>query len=151
MPVHKNNPRSKARIDKQRIKETRITVGEEDVTSNNIGSPKYICNRCSGPLDKVSDDEWHCDQCLITTIPSVEDVRIEQDIEIPRGPNTETLISCPDYSNSLTKDVQIRHTIEPRGILAKFKEKGMKITNYSETDGAGRPITNRRRYDDDDE
>jgi len=60
--------------------------------------------------------------------------------------NTETLIAHPPSPHEA--DVRIHHEPEPRGGLAALQEKGLKITSYSETDGAGRPMT-RSRYDDD--
>jgi hypothetical protein len=71
--------------------------------------------KCSGLLDKISHDEWHRDQCRITTIPSVGDVRTEQNIEVPRGHNNGTLIRfvpTPGYSN-----VKIDYTPQPPGVL----------------------------------
>jgi hypothetical protein len=63
--------------------------------------------------------------------------------------NTETLVSTnvprPGFDT-----VRIDHTPEPHGGLKTLQEKGLRITNYSETDGAGRPInSNRRRYKED--
>ena len=50
-----------------------------------------------GLLDKISEDEWHYDQCRITTIPSIENILTAQDIEIPKEYNEETLVSCSDF------------------------------------------------------
>jgi hypothetical protein len=136
MPIYKNTPRSRARVDKIKSDNiTRITIGEEDIGSEAGGVTRYICNRCDGPLDKISDDEYHCNQCRITTIPSIEDVRTDQDLTVPRGPVDETLVSCPD----LTKDVSVKKQPVYRG---SFKElsKRVHFTSYEVKDGSGRPI-----------
>ena len=106
MPIYKNTPRSRARIDKIKSDNTtRITIGEEDIGGGSgAGNPKYLCNKCNGPLEKLKEDEWHCDQCRITTIPSIEDVRTDQDLQVPRGPAEETLVSTTPsvYATSIT-------------------------------------------------
>jgi hypothetical protein len=64
----------------------------------------------------------------------------------PKPKNTETLVAQPPTPGF--DSVKIHHELQPHGALARMQEKGLKITSYTETDGAGRPITN-RRYDDD--
>jgi hypothetical protein len=53
--------------------------------------------------------------------------------------NVEPAVSCPDTPD-LT-DIQIEHQPEPAGGFKMLQNKGLRITSYSETDGAGRPIT----------
>ena len=65
----------------------------------------------------------------------------------PRPKNTETLVAQPPTPGF--DDVKIHHEIQPRGSLARMQEKGLRITSYSESDGAGRVITNRRHEDED--
>ena len=130
MPIYKNNPRSRARvsIDKHKVKDTKIVIGE-NVVSRKRKPIKYLCNKCDGPLNKISDDEWHCDQCRITTIPSVEDVRTAQDIEVPQGPAQETLVSTvpTGYEN-----IKIHREPELKGSFKALRDKGIRITNYKE-------------------
>jgi hypothetical protein len=75
-----------------------------------------------------------------------ESVKRKSKLVTPRPKNTETLVST--VSTPGFDSVKIHHEPQPHGALARMQEKGLKITSYTETDGAGRPITN-RRYDDD--
>src|SRR5215207_5528667 len=110
---------------------TRVTVGESDIGSS-TREKKYICHRCSEPLNKISDDEWHCDTCLITTIPTIEDVRTDEDIEIPRGPADETLVSSipsPGFG-----DVAVKKKLELKGAFKALADKGnIRFTSYTES------------------
>jgi hypothetical protein len=140
MPIYKNPPPSRARVDKQKVDNTKIMFGEEDA---GIGKRRYICHRCNGLLDEITNkygaEEYHCPQCRITTIPSIdkEDTRSvpEQDIEVPREPNEETLIANPKvlYSgNTFADKVAIRHEPDPKGSFKMLKDKGLRIVNYRE-------------------
>jgi hypothetical protein len=42
--------------------------------------------------------------------------------------------------NNYNDDVSINHQPQPRGVLARMQEKGLKISNYLETGGDGKPI-----------
>jgi hypothetical protein len=83
-----------------------------------------------------------------------KDVRQVPKFETPkeRQESQETLIVDPrviQSGNTLANKVQIKYESEPHGSLARMQEKGLRITSYTETDGAGRPITNRRWKDND--
>jgi hypothetical protein len=76
-----------------------------------------------------------------------EPIKRKSKLKTPRPKNSETLIShvpTPGFES-----VKIHHEIEPHGGLKALQAKGLKITSYVETDGSGAPITNRKRYDDD--
>jgi hypothetical protein len=111
----------------------KIIIGENDLSISQQQQQqrdiKVICNYCLRVADvRISDDEWFCNNCQVTIIPSLEDVRTVQDLEVPKGVSDETLIThVPSPGES---DVQIKHEPEPQGAFKMLKNKGLKITNY---------------------
>jgi hypothetical protein len=131
MPIYKNTPKSKARIDKLNVDNTTKVTTSENEFGLRIADPKYICNKCGELLAKVDEDIYHCDNCRIITIPTIEDVRTMQDIEVPRGPAEETLIShvlAPHEG-----DMTIKHELELKSGFKALASKGnIRFTSYSE-------------------
>jgi hypothetical protein len=102
------------------INEEEFTDHKEDI---------YICNICNGVLqyDKMENAGW-CNQCIKWI--QLKDVKKTVSFEVPQPRNTETLVSCPDFTN--TRDVSVHKEPEPKGTFARLKEKGLRITNYRE-------------------
>jgi hypothetical protein len=63
--------------------------------------------------------------------------------------NTETLIAYTPDPNDKTASTTYGQPIKVRGGLKELENRGIKITNYTERDGAGRPI--RHTKDEDEE
>ena len=106
----------------------------------------HTCGACGGSLEynRIDDSYW-CNTCVIYV--DVKNVKRSVSYDIPQS--TENIV--PDIVSidfDFNKKVEIDHTPQPRGVLARMQEKGLKITSYTETDGNGAPIT-RRKYDDD--
>jgi hypothetical protein len=112
-----------------------MTSGEETLV------PQIYVHRYGGLLDKISDDEWHwhCDQCRITTIRSVEDVRTAQDIVIPEESNEETFVSCPDY----ILDISIHKQTVYYGSFKELQSEFTSLHMKSEEETAG--LSQKRR------
>jgi hypothetical protein len=75
-----------------------------------------------------------------------ESVQRKTKLVVPRGRNSETLVAQPPTPGF--DSVKIHHEIQPRGGLKALQDRGLKITSYSESDGAGRVVN--RRYEDED-
>ena len=83
---------------------------------------------------RLSDDEWFCNNCRITIIPSIQDVRTTQDLEVPQGVSDETLIGHPPEPHE--EDVRIKKEPDLKsGFLALSKKGTIKITDYNENVG----------------
>lgn len=125
-------------MNRKKIKKSKIsdrylsTIGESA-----LGVPpresKIICNYCSQVVDvRISEDEYYCNTCQITIIPSIQDVRRVQDLEVPQGVSEETLIVHPPEPHE--QDVRIRKGPVVKGGLKALQNKGLKITSYTSTE-----------------
>src|SRR5918994_531782 len=89
---------------------SKVIIGEKDLGISETES-KIICNYCSRVVDvRLSDDEYFCNNCSVTIIPSLqEDVRRVQDIITPEGPNNinETSIASIPSPGDNDEDVRI--------------------------------------------
>jgi len=75
-------------------------------------------------------------------------MREKQKLTTPEGVNKETLVATvPDDPNAATSSTNLGRPLKVRGALKALQNKGIKIKNYNETDGAGRTITHRYRTD----
>ena len=83
---------------------------------------------------------WMCQRCSRTYLPEVQEVRKDIDFFVPI--DTEHNIEPAVTSMGSSDYIHLRNNREPiiKGGLKSLKDKGLKITNYSVTDGAGRPI-----------
>jgi hypothetical protein len=75
--------------------------------------------------------EYYCNRRSISQYPDIEAVRSKSKITTPLGLNLETCLSYLPDANSIPKN------IEPKGAFRALKDRGLKITNYTEKDGAG--------------
>ena len=82
----------------------------------------------------MDDSEWYCNRCCMSQYPEVEDVRSKSRITTPIGLNLEPCLPYLPDANPTPKD------IEPEGAFRALKDRGLKITNYTEKDGAGKPL-----------
>jgi transposase-like protein len=113
-----------------------VTIGDEWTGEER---PSYICNFCSRNLVKLTDrsgknESYYCNSCGIDFQP--ENVRRETKLSVPDR-NTETLAATTPG----IPDISIHHTPEPKGTFKVLQQKGIKIKDYKETDGAGRNIS----------
>ena len=68
-------------------------------------------------------------------------MRGKSKLTTPYGHNTSIIIDTP-VATTPGPVSQFEHKpVEPKGALAELKNKGMKIKEYKETDGAGRVIS----------
>jgi hypothetical protein len=94
----------------------------------------YYCNNCNRTLNKPIDSSgqntsYYCNNCSIEVIPSLTEVRSASKLVTPEGPIESPSISYPP-------DLTIGKTpVEPKGVFAEMKKKGIKITNYREEKG----------------
>ena len=88
-----------------------------------------------------------CPLCRRVYLPEVQEVRKDVDFYVPTDieHNTKPDIISIDYD----EDVRIKRSPNYQGSFKQLAAKGIKITDYSVTDGAGRPITRRKEYEDD--
>ena len=117
------------------------------IPDNEDPETKYICNDCvNSRLVLLPDDLWMCPQCRKTYLPEVQEVRKEVDFFVPTDSehNVEPAITSIDYN----EDVRIKKEPIIKGGLKALRDKGLKITSCSATDGAGRPM---REKEEDDE
>jgi hypothetical protein len=111
----------------------------------------YICLYCRRDIIRISDEEYYCNNCEIPFWPIKQPLREKQKLTTPEGVNTETLVSIiPDdpnegFSTTYGKPIKVR------GGLKELENRGIKIKNYRETDGAGRTIAHRRDDGEEDE
>ncbi|CAN5539996.1 hypothetical protein BH18THE2_BH18THE2_28500 [soil metagenome] len=102
----------------------------------------FMCSYCQCKLLKMSDEgEYYCNRCSISQYPDVEDVRSKTRITTPIGLNLEPCLSyAPDPNEAFFND----NNPKPEGAFKALKDRGLKITNYTEKDGAGRPLKKNR-------
>jgi hypothetical protein len=86
----------------------------------------------------MSEEEYYCIRCSISQYPDVEAVRSKSKITTPLGLNFEPCQSYLPDANPAPK------SIEPEGAFKALKDRVLKITNYTEKDGAGRPLKRNR-------
>ena len=122
------------RIEKSRQQKEDAPIaisGEQFTESDKL---QYYCNYCQCNLIKMSEEEWYCNRCSISQFPTQEEVRSKSRISTPLGLNLEPCLSYLPDANPTPKKV------EPQGAFKTLQDRGLKITNYSERDGAGRVI-----------
>jgi hypothetical protein len=149
MPIMKNNKYN--RKYRGRGKSTLTQKDKIIIASDEKEETEYLCPHCSGILGRLNDEEFGCSTCGVSFIPGVQQLRKNVKFTTPDSVehSKETLVADPRVirsGNSLADSVKIQHTPQPRGVMARMQEKGLKIVSYSETDGAGRPLN--RRYND---
>jgi hypothetical protein len=66
----------------------------------------------------------------------LENIRRESKISVPDR-NIEPAVATAPGIDYLNKSVEIHHTPEPKGAFKALQQKGIKIKDYKETDGAG--------------
>ena len=103
--------------------------------------PSYICSICNRTLSRLSDaggnnSTYWCRNCSVEFDPELENVRRESKISVPDRNIEPVVATTPGII-----DVSIHHTPEPKGAFKALQQKGIKIKDYKETDGAGRTIS----------
>ena len=109
----------------------------------------YICSYCRRDLIRMSAEEYYCNNCQIPFWPIKQQVREKQKLTTPKGVNTETLIAYTPDPNDKTASTTLGKPQKVRGGLKELQDRGIRITNYDERDGAGKPI--RHTKDEDEE
>ena len=114
-----------------------ISISEDYTKPDNA---QYFCLYCQRDLVLINaeDGEYYCKNCSISAYPEHEDVRSKSKITTPLGLNLEPCLSYLPDANPIPKSV------EPEGTFAALKDRGLKITNYTEKDGAGKPLKRNR-------
>jgi hypothetical protein len=110
-----------------------VTIGDEWTREER---PSYICNFCSRNLVKLTDrsgknESYYCNLCGIGFQPNNENVRRESKLSVPDR-NQETLVSTTPGQDYLNASVQIHKEPEIKGGLKVLKDRGTRITSYSE-------------------
>jgi hypothetical protein len=99
---------------------------------------------CRRDIIRISEGEYYCNNCDIPFWPFKQPLREKQKLSTPKEVNTETLVSTtPDDPNEGLSTTYGK-PIKVKGGLKELENRGIKIKNYRETDGAGRTITHRR-------
>jgi hypothetical protein len=99
----------------------------------------------------MSDEEYYCNNCNIPFWPikTQQPLREKQKLTTPEGVNDETLISIvPDDPNEGVSTTYGK-PVKVRGGLKELQNRGIKVTNYRETDGSGKTITHRKDDEED--
>jgi hypothetical protein len=94
----------------------------------------------------MSAEEYYCNNCNIPFWP-VKDKQIlreKQKLTTPEGVNKETLVSVIDDNPNEGVSTTYGKPVKVRGGLKELENRGIRIKNYRETDGAGRRITHRK-------
>jgi transposase-like protein len=86
------------------------------------------------------NDSYYCNSCGIDFQPDNENVRRETKLSVPDR-NQEALVTTTPGIDYLNRSIEINHTPEPKGTFKVLQQKGIKIKDYKETDGAGRTIS----------
>jgi hypothetical protein len=98
-----------------------------------------VCGTCNSVLEysKIENAGW-CSTCVMWyQLNTAKKETIAFDIPTTVQDIVPDIVSI---ENNYNDDVSINHTPQPKGVLAKMQEKGLRITNYSESDGRGNPI-----------
>jgi hypothetical protein len=100
----------------------------------------------------MSAEEYYCNNCNIPFWPvkDKQPLREKQRLTTPEGVNKETLISVVPDPNDNTSSTTYGKPVKVRGGLKELENRGIRIKNYRETDGAGKTITHRHRTDGED-
>jgi ribosomal protein L37AE/L43A len=99
---------------------------------------RYYCNYCQYNLVKISDNEWYCNHCKTSAYPQHEQLRSKSKITTPIGMNLEPCLSYAPDPNAQDNNPEIQ------GTFKALADKGIKITQYEERDGANRPLKRNR-------
>jgi hypothetical protein len=107
--------------------DTPLAISGEQFTGSE--RRQYFCSYCQYNLTKINDSEYYCKHCSLFQYPDIENVRSKSRITTPIGLSTEPLVSYPEDPDArFYKDKP-----EIKGGLKLLKQKGIKITWYSET------------------
>jgi ribosomal protein L37AE/L43A len=99
---------------------------------------EYVCQYCNcNTVIRMDDLSLYCNHCH--NISLIEDLQEVQQLQEPKTlDNQEVAISTtplPGYG-----DIAIKKPPNYKGAFKSLSEKGIKIKDYTVTDGAGRPI-----------
>lgn len=122
----------------KKYKPRKLTISNKKVIISGTDDDlkEYTCPSCLRVIHtRKSQGDLTCPHCLFEF--QVEKVRKHSKLETPHK-SVEPAISTtpmPGYG-----DIDIKKKPNYRGSFKTLLEKGIKITSYSTTDGAGRPI-----------
>jgi hypothetical protein len=74
---------------------------------------------------------YWCRNCSVEFDPELENVRRESKISVPDR-NIEPVVATTPGTDYLNQNVEIHHEPEIKGGLKVLKDKGIRITSYSE-------------------
>ena len=103
---------------------------------------EWICPWCSTIIKaRKSRAEVDCSHCGATLDLGVGKAQETKTIVDPnKARDTTPLVTSIQYNfDDMVSHVGKKPT--PKGSFAAMQKKGIRITNYTETDGAGRPLT----------
>jgi hypothetical protein len=89
------------------------------------------------------EEEHYCNNCNIPFYPIRQQVREKHKLTTPEGVNKETLVSIIDDDPN-HQSTNYGRPLKVRGTLKALQDRGIKIKNYQETDGAGNNITHNK-------
>ena len=96
---------------------------------------EYYCSYCNDILTvRLSMDEWYCNRCQITHIPQKETLKKKSKLVTPQR-NTEPCISSIPLGY---ESIKVKKEPELQGSFKVLRDKGIKITSYSEDVGSRR-------------
>jgi hypothetical protein len=118
--------------------DTPISIAEETISYDyDYNKREYFCKHCSRKLFRLTDSSgknqsYYCNFCSIEFDLGAE-LRSKSKLTVPDGVNREAFVSTkfPEYTVG-------KEPVEYKGAFKALQQKGIKITNYKETDKAGR-------------
>jgi hypothetical protein len=134
----KSRGTTKSRINYAKSNDDKVVISTEFFQNDR---PAYLCSFCNCTLSKLQDagqnnTTFWCRHCSIEFDPESENLRKESKISVPDRNIEPVVATTPGIP-----DVSIHHTPEPKGAFKALQQKGIKIKDYKETDGAGRTIS----------
>ena len=145
MPTKWYNENHKNTIEDIMYADTPISIAAARQESND--RPKVYCPECQFDTIIKDGSGYRCtrESCRHTFDIKHEDKKLQTGIIVENDnmdDNAETLVSTktPDPDQAFYN----KDNIEPQGAFKALQDRGIRITSYSETDGAGRPLKRNR-------
>jgi|SRR5918994_2599707 hypothetical protein len=110
---------------------------------------EWVCPWCDHVLQaRRSRKEIDCPNCTATLDlgGATQETKTIEDPNKSKAASTEVYAATLPGSEWVESQIT-RKPVEPKGSFAELQRRGLRITNYTETDGAGRPISWKRKED----
>jgi hypothetical protein len=107
-------------------KDSKVVISSADNTTTT-----YECRYCNLPMVRLDDISYYCNKCMSEQFPDKEDNKRKSKLIAPnQNQNTETLVSM---TPSGYENIKSTKRVEPRGAFVELQRRGLRITDYNET------------------